>query len=828
MKIFTIFCIHSLLLATVCFGQQQDVNQGSAIQSSLIWSNEIPDGIPAYVAFRKSFHLTEVSSPALLQLFADSRYLLWINGQYVLRGPCRFNPKRPEYDIIDIQPFIKQGNNVIVVLVHHYGGAINGRIMKHVPGLTAVLEISGKEILRTNPTWRYNGHTRYMPSPESWNTVPDVIDGRIDKGDWISADFDDSSWPFATAIDGAQWGRMFPREIPLPKETELNALKLLPSGLALSSALPIQLTAGQEILVDFGCMAMAYTVMDLEADAGSKLTLRYALRYQNGKPEEMYGVGNVYTARAGRQGFITTDQWGSHYMQVKCESGRVSILGLKMIDRRYPFERIGKFRCSDEMFNDLWNMAVKTIEITSDDGYGSDARERDEWLQDPAQPNFITTRVALAGPGPGGQKTFSDPRLLKNLLRHAAQSQLPDGQILATFPTDRGPEDCHYIIEDYSCQWIEALRIYYQATGDKDFLAEMRPAMTAQINWFLSHLTLRGLLLAREYTSFDNPLAYITCEGATINAFFYQALTDSDYLLLALGDKEQAAVYSKAGAALKTAYNSQFWNESEGAFNSAFIGDRVYGPTAHAQLIALDRGLVPEKRKESVRRWFLANYKNPGMNHVCTNRDFEKMIEQKAGVNMPVVYYWVFQELYRMNTAKMDLEVIQELRRRWSPMVKFLFNTGTLAESFINEKGEGSTEACHNYGAVPAYFLSSYILGVLPDGPVWDKKLLIEPRLGDLSFAEGVVVTEFGAVPISWKKGDDGKSIIFSLTLPEGVTGTLHLPKLSDHPTLVLNGVVLMNDGVPQNEAKNKVRSEGRWIVANHVSGQCSGTITGK
>jgi hypothetical protein len=499
-----------------------------------------------------------------------------------------------------------------------------------------------------------------------------------------------------------------------------------------------------------------------------------------------------------------------------------------MIDRRYPFERIGKFRCSDEMFNDLWNMAVKTIEITSDDGYGSDARERDEWLQDPAQPNFITTRVALAGPGPGGQKTFSDPRLLKNLLRHAAQSQLPDGQILATFPTDRGPEDCHYIIEDYSCQWIEALRIYYQATGDKDFLAEMRPAMAAQINWFLSHLTPRGLLLAREYTSFDNPLAYITCEGATINAFLYQALTDSDYLLLALGDKEQAAVYSKAGAALKTAYNSQFWNESEGAFNSAFIGDRVYGPTAHAQLIALDRGLVPEKRKESVRRWFLANYKNPGMNHVCTNRDFEKMIEQKAGVNMPVVYYWVFQELYRMNTAKMDLEVIQELRRRWSPMVKFLFNTGTLAESFINEKGEGSTEACHNYGAVPAYFLSSYILGVRPDGPVWDKKLLIEPRLGDLSFAEGVVVTEFGAVPISWKKGDDGKSIIFSLTLPEGVTGILHLPKLSDHPTLVLNGVVLMNDGVPQNEAKNKVRSEGRWIVANHVSGQCSGTITGK
>jgi alpha-L-rhamnosidase len=821
MKSILIIFINFLLSAAICQGQQHMKSKESAVEPSMIWSTEVPDGNQAYVAFRKNFNLTDVSSPAFLQLFADSRYLLWINGQYILRGPCRFNPKRPEYDIIDIQPFIKKGNNVIVVLVHNYGSAINGRIMKHVPGLTAALVMSGKEILRTDPTWRYNDHSRYLPSPESWNTVPDVIDGRIDTGEWISADYNDSSWPFARAVDGAQWGQMYPREIPLPEETELTELKLLPSGQLLSTALPVQLTAGQEILVDFGCMAMAYTVMELDADAGSRLTMKYALRYQNGQPAEMYGVGNVYTAAAGHQSFITTDQWGSHYMMVKCESGRVNILGLKMIDRRYPFERIGRFRCSDEMLNDLWNMAVNTIEITSDDGYGSDARERNEWLQDPAQPNFITTRVALAGTGPGGQKVFSDPRLLKNLLRHAAQSQLPDGQIKATFPTDRGPEDCHYIIEDYSCQWIEALRIYYNATGDREFLREMMPVLVAQIKWFLSHLTPRGLLLAREYTSFDNPLAYITCEGATINAFLYQALIDSDYLLLVLGDKEQAADFSKAGEALKSAFNNQFWNEAEGAFNSAFIGDRVYGPTAHAQLIALDRGLVPENRKESVRRWFLTNYKNPGMNHVCSNPDFEKMIDQKAGVNMPVVYYWVFQELYRMNTAQMDLEVIQELRRRWTPMVKFLFNSGTLAESFMNEKGEGSTEACHNYGAVPAYFLSSYILGVRLDGPVWDKKLLIEPRLGDLTFAEGIVVTEFGSVPVSWKKEGDGKSLTFNLTIPDGIIATVHFPKLSDKSTFILNGVICMKNGVPE---KN-VSIKGRWIVIGNVSGECSGSI---
>ena len=44
-------------------------------------------------------------------------------------------------------------------------------------------------------------------------------------------------------------------------------------------------------------------------------------------------------------------------------------------------------------------MAVKTIEVTSDDCYGSDARERNEWIQDASKPSYPTSRVALTGRG---------------------------------------------------------------------------------------------------------------------------------------------------------------------------------------------------------------------------------------------------------------------------------------------------------------------------------------------------------------------------------------------------------------------------------------------
>jgi alpha-L-rhamnosidase len=817
--IFTVFCyaLFSLGWARVCSASTGN----SGIESSFIWCQAQAGENGGYVVFRKSFDLDEYPATAQVQIFADSRYLLWINGKYVLRGPCRFNPKRPEYDVVDVHDFIQEGSNNISVLVHDYGNAINGRIMKHDPGLALMLEVSGREILRTDTTWRYSNETMYLPAPASWNTVPDIMDARIENGGWKDPGFDDSGWPFASPVDGNLWGTMVERDIPLARETELTGLRRLPSGELLNNELPIELDAGQEILIDFGRMAMAYTVMELDAEEGSEITMRYALRYKDGKPSEMFGVGNRYIAREGRQSFMTTDQWCSHYMQVSCVSGKVRLQGLKIIDRRYPFDRIGTFSCSDEMITTLWEMAQNTIEVTSDDAYGSDARERNEWIQDAFRASFPTTRVASSGPGRHGEPIYSDPRLLKNMLRHAALSQLPDGRMPATFPTDRGPEDCHYVIDDYSFQWFEGLLTYYHATADIDFVREMWTNAAALAEWYLSQLTSNGLLLAREYTSFDNPLAYITCEGATINAFFYSALKISGELAQILGKTGEAAFFVKTASDLREAFNSKLWNDREMAYNAAIYQNRNLNPTAHAQLIALHYGLVPTDRIWHARQWFLTNYRNPGMKHVCNNAGFEMMINMKAGVNMPIVYNWLFDELYRMDTAEHDKEVLDEIRRRWSSMVWLQKDAGTLSESFTNEKGEGSHESCHNYGSTPAYFLSSFVLGVRRNSSVTMKKLIVEPRLGDLTWADGIVVTEFGPVPVSWKKSDDGLRLHFSITMPDGIQAEIRLPAFSDHDTLVIND----ENNQPQGNIVNFTKSRGRWLVADNVTGVFAGHI---
>ena len=931
-----------LLALLLAHPLQADVVQ--TLQSSMIWSPAAPTGTQAYVAFRKEFNLAAVpADPAMLHLFADSRYLLWVNGRQILRGPSRFNPKGPEYDSLDIKPYLQTGANSLVVLVHHYAGATSGRIMSHAPGLTALLEAGGQQILRSDTSWKSSNSTEYRPSPDAWSSIPDVIDARLSPGTWTTTDFDDSAWAAAAPVDGNTWGALQARHTPLAKETELAGVKRLPGGEAVSSLLPIDLvptsapmtyaggysghwmwspaaapsvwfktvwsnakfgsgagcsikvfcdnsftlyvngiyvgqssdwqtghtgnlnlndgdvitidaqdlengdhTAGlfaaivrdgstvlttsdflctttapaagwrtnvdltgfgapssanvhpahknsaasASIILDLGKMAMAYPKIQLDADAGSTLQIQYALRYVNGQPQEMYGTGTTFTARAGPQELLAADQWCARYVTLTCTSGRVRILGLQMIDRRYPYERVGSFQCSDPMLTNLWEMAVNTIEATTDDAHGTDARERNEWVQDCSKASFNTIRVAAAGPDGNGGRIYSDPRTLRKLLRDSAHSQLPDGRMLGTFPTDRGDSDPHYVIEDYALQWVEALRWYHDLSGDTAFVQEMWPTLVAQMQWCLDRITARGLLNAREYTSFDNPLAYITCEGANINAFFYQSLRDAAYLAGVASQTTQGNAYTAAADALHSAYNTQLWNATEQAYSAGFYSGSKLGPTVHAQLLALYSGLVPADRLAATRAWFVANYKNPGAElAIGPKSNYLTLIANKAGLGMPIMYYWAFNELYRADTAAMDQEAISEMRCRWTNMVNFLQDAGTLSESFVNEQGGGMSESCHNYGAVPAWFLSSFVLGPRVSGPHGNRQLVIEPRPGDLTSASGTVVTDLGPVPVSWTKNNG--TLQFSCTVPPGKTATLRVPVVGS--AITLDGNVVNN-----------------------------------
>ena len=130
---------------------------GANLQRRMIWTPRDAKLSSNFVAFRKSFDLVKAPSIAMLHLFADARYLLWINGQYILRGPARFDAKGPEDDHIDAAAFLGAGKYTAVVLVLE--NVSNGAIQLHVPALTlridALPDGSEAPLLQTDATWKW-------------------------------------------------------------------------------------------------------------------------------------------------------------------------------------------------------------------------------------------------------------------------------------------------------------------------------------------------------------------------------------------------------------------------------------------------------------------------------------------------------------------------------------------------------------------------------------------------------------------------------------------------------------------------------------------------
>jgi alpha-L-rhamnosidase len=733
---------------------------GAQLTGAMIWAAETPAAKGyLHAGFRREFEIPAVPQTAALHIFAYTRYQLFINGEYVGRGPSRFQNQRPEYDSWNIRAKLRAGRNVIAALVHRDNPS--GRVMHHAPGFTARLEMlrtdGTKQVVATDAAWQGFLEPAYGPQPDAWASFPENIDARRSPGDWTARDFPASSLPTAaplTTSDATVWPALAPRSIPLLRETSLSfACEMKGRGARKGELFVLEKDA--ELLVALPRVAQAYHVLDIEADAGAIIETTPLL------PENVKLHASRYVTRAGRQRWIGGDTWAVKTLSVRLVEGRAAVRVSRMVEVLYPFDIVGAFSSSDPMLDRVWAICVRSQQLLSEDAYVDCAeRERAEW-NDCDPPAFEVTRVAFAGPGDGGQPRWADPRLLAALLRRTALTQRADGMLKAHTCSERW--DLHAIIEDRACDWVEGLRKYYEATGDATLVRELWPQLTRLLDWFLARRTERGLVRAREWIVWDNPMSYATCEGTANNAFVQRALVDAAWLAGQLGDEASAKKWSNAAAALYAAFNAHLWNDREGAYAAGWgapellpndrlfkravplkFKDNLVEPTLHANLFALDRGLVPAARRDRVVAWTLA--------HAGQIKQF-------------MTRHFYFKLLYGLDSPAHDLTVLAQLRT-WRIMATSPWQTTW-------ELPDGGSKA-HVYGTLAAHTLSAYVLGVRREAPVGARRIIIQPHLGDLAHASGIVVTEFGPVPVSWKVA--GRTLAFSFTLPAGVTAVVFLP----------------------------------------------------
>ncbi|BFT70068.1 family 78 glycoside hydrolase catalytic domain [Paenibacillus sp. P36] len=194
-----------------------------------IWGGNKESPRNEWRCFRTTFDMAEndIITEAELRISADSRYVAYVNGVRVGRGPVRSWPAKQFYDTHRIGHLLKpEGLNTLAVFVMHYGVS-NFYYVRGLGGLLAEVTIGGKTLAATDESWRtvkLAAQLSSSPRLSGQQAFSEVYDARKWDEGWTELGFDDSSWCLARVVGpvgSGPWKTLVPRDIPFLTEEKL-------------------------------------------------------------------------------------------------------------------------------------------------------------------------------------------------------------------------------------------------------------------------------------------------------------------------------------------------------------------------------------------------------------------------------------------------------------------------------------------------------------------------------------------------------------------------------------------------------------------------------
>jgi alpha-L-rhamnosidase len=201
-----------------------------------IWNADDPSARNIVMQFRRSFTIAAEPSTARLHLSADTRYLLYLNGERLGYGPVRNYHTHYEYDTYDLGPRLLLGENVLAVAVLHWGEGTFHQMVGRA-GLLAQLDLDERVELISDEHWqtkRSAAVRQSVPRIACQMAWEEQIDARLEDVGWTATGFDDSAWQPAVVagpLGMAPWGTLAPRSIPFLTDEPLSPVRAQSVGL---------------------------------------------------------------------------------------------------------------------------------------------------------------------------------------------------------------------------------------------------------------------------------------------------------------------------------------------------------------------------------------------------------------------------------------------------------------------------------------------------------------------------------------------------------------------------------------------------------------------
>lgn len=655
-----------------------------------------------FYEFQKDFE-SDADCTACVKIFAETRYILFINDTYVCEGPCRSSLEKGYYDRIN-SVSLKKGKNRIRVLIMFIRDRMSFSTVRKsdTPSLLFSMEGEGVSVY-SDESWKlykqtshtFEGQERLPIPPFEIESFPRTYSELpVDVGE--GNDFVHDISPYGVCP------KYQLEERPIPMIVPGDPVVIVPQNVGEGFA-----------EYDFGSYVTAKVRVRTAKHTEAKIIYAECRETEQGKGirDDKNGFirGNADRIRTEEAEGDFTTFWFRAFRFIRIETeDPADILEVSAMPCHYPLDITAEFDSSEASYRRMFEVSIHTLlccmhEIYVDCPY----YEQQQYVMDSAIECAVTAVLSR------------DRRMLAKCISEFAASQEPSGFIHANYPADYTQ-----IIPGFSFFFVFLLRSYLDLSHDDGFVKRYVPTVDKIFCCFDSLLSEDRLIHASEKWDFVDWVPEWWCgvpsmfpkETMTIyNLYYLAALKDAEYICEKLGRKGLLQEYREKYAVMKAALDKKMLDPRTGLYRDTEHAEKF---SMHGIIWAVLAGLYEgEDAKEK-----LGLLGNGGL------------LVSSFSMN-----FYLFKALERVGVR----ESFKKFMSGWESMLSM--HCTTWCENPDHPRSE-----CHAWSAAPIYVFGRFVLGVNED---YDG-LTISPVVSDLRYASGKVATRFGTVSVDWKIAD--------------------------------------------------------------------------
>ena len=712
------------------------------------------------VYFRRTFDIVGKCS-LKMHISASTRYKLYVNGHFVINGPCRGDNITQYYDTLELGEYLVAGDNIIAIKVISYPPR-EARTEKYYGPIWAMSNAAGAcllvegfvtdesgnqlEDLSTgrsqwlahvdNATdWHFFMHTEWLGSMEivdGTNIPHGWMDAKNPPGNWLEAVIKLTAESRDKVFGAFPVFPLYERPIPymyLKEEKFVDQMPLRESdnpGMDFKEGKAV-LEPNQKYALELnaGALTCGYFRLPVAGGRGAKVVIIYAECYAEENPGKIYlkkgirddwqnyrvlGHEDVYYPSGGDETYEPFWLRTFRFIRIEVETSdeQMTLAMPYYIETGYPLEEKSWVKTDQEWTSQIWDVSKRTLKLCMFETYmDCPYYEQLQYIMDTRAQILFT--YMLSG----------DTRLARRTISDFNASVMSMGLMQARYPSEYP-----HIIPGFSLYWICMLEDYYWQTGDVSILKRYRSVIDGILDWFDRKTGELGLVENLGYWELVDwviewshlqgvPAATLEGPSTIQNLHYAYGLQVAARINQLVGRPELANEYETRAKNVKKLVDELCWSESASMYRE---GPSYEEYTQHAQIWAVLTGLAKGEKAAGI---------------------------MLKAITEPDVLQCSFAMQFYLFRALDEAGLYHETEDLWQIWKDLL----DLRLTTIFEAPAMPRSDCHAWGALPLYEFTTRFLGVRPSAAGWEE-ILIEPKAFFIKEIQGKVHTPKGDVSV--------------------------------------------------------------------------------